>query len=428
MAGRIGIDDVAPVVSGGRYPAKAVVGEVVPVTATVWREGHDAVAATLVVRYHGTAYPQLADGPAGLAPPSPPVPIEAVVVADAKVKPQASADVAGPDARRLPRPVHPRRASACGPSGSTAGATRSRRGARPSPPSSTRARANPNCPTTCSSARSCSSAPPPACRARTRYPLIDAAAATARAGRPVHPRGRRARRRGRPSCSTQYPLRELITRGEQYGVWVDRPLARFSAWYEIFPRSTGGWDGKGNPVHGTFATASEGAAAHREDGLRHRLPAADPPDRQGAPQGPQQQRDRRAQGRRLAVGDRQRQGRPRRGPPRSSARIEDFDDFVAAARDQGLEVALDLALQCAPDHPWAKDASRVVHRAARRHHRLRGEPAEEVPGHLPGQLRQRPGGHLRRGAARGPVLDRRTASRSSGSTTRTPSRRTSGPG
>ena len=55
----------------------------------------------------------------------------------------------------------------------------------------------------------------------------------------------------------QYPLRELVTRGEQYGVWVDRPLARFSAWYEMFPRSTGGWDAKGNPVHGTFATAAK---------------------------------------------------------------------------------------------------------------------------------------------------------------------------
>ena len=65
MAGRIEIDDVAPVVSGGRFPAKAVVGEIVPVRATVWREGHDAVSATLVVRYHGTAYPSLADDPPG---------------------------------------------------------------------------------------------------------------------------------------------------------------------------------------------------------------------------------------------------------------------------------------------------------------------------------------------------------------------------
>ena len=34
--------------------------------------------------------------------------------------------------------------------------------------------------------------------------------------------------------------------------------------------------------------------------------------------------------------------------------IEDFDAFVAAAADNGMEVALDLALQCAPDHPWAQ--------------------------------------------------------------------------
>ena len=58
MPGRIAIDDVAPVVSGGTYPAKAVTGEIVPVSATVWREGHEAVAATLVVRYLGAAYPR----------------------------------------------------------------------------------------------------------------------------------------------------------------------------------------------------------------------------------------------------------------------------------------------------------------------------------------------------------------------------------
>jgi len=35
--------------------------------------------------------------------------------------------------------------------------------------------------------------------------------------------------------------------------------------------------------------------------------------------------------------------------------IADFDDFVAAARARHLEVALDLALQCAPDHPWVTE-------------------------------------------------------------------------
>ena len=53
MTGRIGIDDVVPAIEGGQYPAKAVVGETFPVSATVWRDGHDAVAATLAVRGPG---------------------------------------------------------------------------------------------------------------------------------------------------------------------------------------------------------------------------------------------------------------------------------------------------------------------------------------------------------------------------------------
>src|ERR671933_866712 len=48
-AGRIPVLAVAPVVDGGRFDAKAVVGEPVPVAATVFREGHDAVAATAVL-------------------------------------------------------------------------------------------------------------------------------------------------------------------------------------------------------------------------------------------------------------------------------------------------------------------------------------------------------------------------------------------
>jgi starch synthase (maltosyl-transferring) len=72
--------------------------------------------------------------------------------------------------------------------------------------------------------------------------------------------------------------------------------------------------------------------------------------------------------------------------------FDDFDDFVARARDLGMEVALDFAAPVRAGPPLGRRAPRVVHRAPRRHHRLRGEPAEEVPGHLPGQLRQRPRG------------------------------------
>ncbi|WP_190084979.1 maltotransferase domain-containing protein, partial [Streptomyces longisporoflavus] len=50
LTGRIPVLDVAPLVYGGRRPAKAVVGETFQVTATVFREGHEAVAANVVLR------------------------------------------------------------------------------------------------------------------------------------------------------------------------------------------------------------------------------------------------------------------------------------------------------------------------------------------------------------------------------------------
>ena len=46
---RIPVTKVSPVVEGGAYPAKAVVGESIPIRATVFREGHDAVHASVVL-------------------------------------------------------------------------------------------------------------------------------------------------------------------------------------------------------------------------------------------------------------------------------------------------------------------------------------------------------------------------------------------
>ncbi|MFE1050518.1 maltotransferase domain-containing protein, partial [Streptomyces olivaceus] len=48
--GRIPVRDVHPVVENGRRPAKAVTGESFEVSATVFREGHDAVAANVVLK------------------------------------------------------------------------------------------------------------------------------------------------------------------------------------------------------------------------------------------------------------------------------------------------------------------------------------------------------------------------------------------
>ncbi|KUH97119.1 alpha-1,4-glucan--maltose-1-phosphate maltosyltransferase [Mycolicibacterium acapulense] len=351
MAGRIEIDDVAPVVSEGRYPAKAVVGEIVPVAATVWREGHDAVAATLVVRYHGTAYPQLADDPPGLVTAEA-VPIETVLGATPRKKPQHLAMTTG----RTPDVFHGAFTPDC-PGlwtfrvdgwGDPVATWRKSVTAKLDAGQSESELSNDLLVGARLLERASTGVP-----RQHRYPLIEAAARLRQPGDPFT----RAGAALAPEVTRlldEYPLRELVTRGEQYGVWVDRPEARVTAWYEFFPRSTGGWDAKGNPVHGTFATATKAlpriarmgfdvvylppihpiGKVHRK-GRNNSVTAA--PNDVGSP---------------WAIGSDE-GGHDAVHPDLGT--IDDFDDFVAAARDDGMEVALDLALQCAPDHPWAKE-------------------------------------------------------------------------
>jgi len=352
VAGRIEIDDVAPVVSDGRFPAKAVVGEIVPVRATVWREGHDAVSATLVVRYHGTAYPKLADDPPGRVRTAEPVPIEEVVVPGTRIKPQ----LLPMGMSRAPDVFHGQF------SPSSVGLWTFRVDGWGDPIATWRKNVTAKLDAGQSESelsndllvgarlleRAAAGAP-----RQHRYPLIDAAARLRAPGDPFIRAGT-ALSDEVTAVLEQYPLRELVTRGEQYGVWVDRPLARFSSWYEVFPRSTGGWDATGNPVHGTFATATKELSriaqmgfdvvylppihpigkVHRK-GRNNSVTAA--PNDVGSP---------------WAIGSDE-GGHDALHPKLGT--IEDFDDFVAAARDDGMEVALDLALQCAPDHPWARD-------------------------------------------------------------------------
>jgi len=72
------------------------------------------------------------------------------------------------------------------------------------------------------------------------------------------------------------------------------------------------------------------------------------------PQGPRQRARRRPGRPGQPVGHRRARGRPHGGPPQLGT-LEDFDHFVAAAREHGLEVALDLAFQCSPDHPYVRE-------------------------------------------------------------------------
>ena len=100
-----------------------------------------------------------------------------------------------------------------------------------------------------------------------------------------------------------YPDRSAATRYDrELEVVVDRPLARFAAWYELFPRSQSLVPGR----PGTFRDCIERLPDIAAHGLRRGLPAADPSDRPELPEGAQQRARGRPRRPGLPVGDRQR--------------------------------------------------------------------------------------------------------------------------
>ncbi|MDD7942122.1 DUF3416 domain-containing protein [Actinomycetospora lutea] len=364
--GRIGIDEVTPEVSGGRFPSKAVVGEVVPVAATVWREGHDAVAATVVwQRCSAASHGQHPDAeiPCGDEAPrstrmTPTGPLTdrfaGQVVPDAEglwsfrvdawSDPWATwrhaVDVktrAGQGAAELANDLE-------------SGARLLERGAegiqqrlRDAP------RLADDDPV---GERTGGIAMPPALE--LAHTLTRAAEILRDTGKDLPGRLGLALSEPVHRTMTEHPVRELVTQGETHHVQVERSLALAGSWYEFFPRSTGGWDADGRPVHGTFATATrelDRAAAMGFDVAY--LPPIHPVgtvNRKGPNNTLTPEFD--DVGSPWAIGSAA-GGHDAIDP--NLGTIEDFDAFVAHAHDLGLEVALDLALQCAPDHPWATE-------------------------------------------------------------------------
>ena len=164
-------------------------------------------------------------------------------------------------------------------------------------------------------------------------------------------------------CSTQHPLRQLVTavrRARQ--VWVDRQRALYGAWYEFFPRSEGAApDADGVLRTGTFRTAMERLPAVAEMGFDVvYLPPIHPigkvnrkgPNSPEFPGGNPHDIGPHDPGSPWAIGSDE-GGHDAVHPDLGT--LEDFDAFVARAGELGMEVALDLALQCAPDHPWAQE-------------------------------------------------------------------------
>jgi starch synthase (maltosyl-transferring) len=137
--------------------------------------------------------------------------------------------------------------------------------------------------------------------------------------------------------------RHDLTRFRTAGLWVDRERARHSAWYELFPRSEGGFAGAAKrlaavaemgfdvvylpPIHPIGTTNRKGANN-----------TLDPrPDDPGSP---------------WAIGGKE-GGHDAIHPELGT--LQDFVAFREEAERLGMEVALDYALQCSPDHPWVRD-------------------------------------------------------------------------
>jgi starch synthase (maltosyl-transferring) len=127
---------------------------------------------------------------------------------------------------------------------------------------------------------------------------------------------------------------------EPLAVDVDRVLARFGSWYELFPRSWGGFGGVAKVLPQAAALGFDviylppihPIGVSNRKGRNNAVTAG--PDDVGSP---------------WAIGSKE-GGHDAINPELGT--WADFDAMVAAAKDAGVEIALDFAIQCSPDHPW----------------------------------------------------------------------------
>jgi len=326
MVGRIAVTALSPSVSCGQYPARAVTGQTVVVEATVFREGHDAVAANVVVRGpDGRRRPflRMQPGAPGTDRWQAPLQVDDEGTwtfhvegwsdplgtwwhdAPLKLGAGVDVDVVLEDGARL----YERAAGAL----------------------------------------------PRSIARQDRNAVADLAVTLRDAATSPLERLAAALDETVVALLSRHPLRELVTRGETRRILVDRQRALFGAWYEFFPRSEGAApDAYGVVRTGTFRTAAKRLPAVAEMGFDVvYLPPVHPvgrvnrkgpnntltpgPDDPGSP---------------WAIGSSE-GGHDAVHPELGT--IEDFDAFVARTVELGMEVALDLALQCAPDHPWATE-------------------------------------------------------------------------
>jgi len=323
---RIPVTKVSPVIEGGAYPAKATVGEAIPIRATVFREGHDAVNASVILTDP--------DGSERLEPMHPTTPLGfdwwttdvtlereglwtfrvegwsdpwETWVHNAEIKIPAGIDVSLVciEGRAL-FTASAERAEADGNSG------------------------------VATQLRAAADSLDAAQQVEDRLEIVLADEVRAS----MH----------------KYGPRELISPTPDYPIFVDRKQALFSSWYEFFPRSQGArWDEeKSRWISGTFDLSHERLEAAAEMGFDViYLPPIHPigtTSRKGpnntltaGPNDP---------GSPWAIGNTE-GGHDTIHPDLGD--WDAFDRFVVKVKSLGMELAMDFALQASPDHPWVTD-------------------------------------------------------------------------
>jgi len=322
---RVIIEEIQPQVDGGRYPAKRVIGDTVTVTAAIFSDGHDHVAARLLYRHTSSRKWQS-------------VPFvelnndlwTAEFVVD-KLGPWRFTIEAWVD--HFDTWVHD---------------LGKRLAAQPDPNEPTQQTTPQDIPLALRIGAKLVAEAAARAKGADAKKLAAAAAefeALAIEQRPLY---QSPLNETLVALVAKYPDLSFSTRySTELPLWVDRERARFSSWYELFPRSTSPTPGR----HGTFRDVEgllpEIAAmgfdilymppihpigvAYRK-GPNNSVTAA--PADEGSP---------------WAIGSSE--GGHTAIHPRLGT-FDDFDHLQTAAREHGMELALDIAFQCSPDHPW----------------------------------------------------------------------------
>lgn len=323
--GRIPVSDVAPVIADGAYPVKAVAHERLKVSATVFREGHDAVNASVILTApHGSQrrIDMTAVGPEGLDAWEASIRMSTEGDWTYRVEGWSDPWRTWQHYAEAKLPLSMDLDLICQEGRAVIG--RAAENAQQQ-------------------------------RVSSAVHLLEAVMDALKPESPADELVDLIMSRPVERAMARFGPRELVTGTREYPIRVERRRALYSSWYEFFPRSQGAWQDESGQWHsGTFDSSVERLEAAAAMGFHVvYLPPIHP------------------------IGMAYRKGKnnsltPADGEPGSPWAIgaeegghdalhpelgdfDAFDRFMSRARSLGLEVALDLALQASPDHPWVTE-------------------------------------------------------------------------